>query len=305
MTASRAILGSVLVSLLLTAAAAAESPPSDLLASPPSEPAAPTPSDLAASPPPATLEDLLTATAVEAADAPPDFGVEKRRASMRLAARAHAARGGLARRGWEIERLLMRQADRLGRIYAFEALLVRRDGFLLAPPVLAETRDAVRFAPGGARATAAARVLRLVRPARLVSAVPGWRDYLARAWPAPAPVARVLLPRSPAERALWRRWTREGWAAGQSLADEILERDLERLNRDFVGMTLWWRLEREGLVGAPTLAADRTAAAGHERLLRIGERSVRIEAGAGFALAPHGWRPSLLDRDGGTGEGGP
>ena len=249
---------------------------------------------------------LLMAVPVRAADPPPDlkalyefgpapgaaipFAEEKRHSAMRLAALGFGARAGLARRSWEIGVMLERLSAPLSAIYRFGDLMLTGQGFTVLPPVLAETRQAFRLGLGQDRAASARRVLRIVEPERIVSAAPHWRDYLVRSWRTPAPPAAVLFPRTGPETTLWRQWLAEGWAHGTALGDDIFAADLDRLNRTFEGVVLWHRLHLVEMVSAPGLSTTYTAAAGHERLLRIGETSVRLDRRAAFNLDTRAWR---------------
>ena len=156
----------------------------------------------------------LAVPAARAADAPPDlsalqamqpasgpavpFAAEKRVEAVRLAALGFGSRGGLARRGWEIAAMVDRHGARLDAIYRFPELMLREDGFAVLPPVVAETRRAFRLERSGMRAARAARVLRIVEPARLVSAAPGWRDWLRRSCPRRRRPLRCCSRRTPA-----------------------------------------------------------------------------------------------------------
>ena len=249
----------------------------------------------------------LPVPAAHAADAPPGlaalqamtpasgpqavFAEEKRAEAVRLAALGFGARAGLARRGWEIARMLEGHAQRLDAIYRFGALMLRADGFAVLPPVVAESRQAFRLERAGTRAARADRVLRIVEPARLVSAVPGWRDWLARSWDEAAPPAAVLFPRDREEGARWRRLLAEGWAEGRRLADEIFAADLDRLNRAYEGAVLWHRLHRAGMVSAPRVAVAEAGVTGHERLMRVRAASAGIADGARFELDARRWAP--------------
>ena len=255
----------------------------------------------------AVLAGVAVAACAAAAEAPPDlaavqamrpapgpevpFAAEKRAAAVRLAALGYGARAGLARRGWEIAAMLDRHAARLGAIYRFGALTLREGGFEMLPPVLAETRRAFRLDRGGMRAAHADRVLRILEPARLVSAAPHWRDWLGRSWAHAVPPASILFPRDGAERGRWQRLVAEGWAEGRALADDIFAADLDRLNRTFTGAILWHRLHRAAMVTAPAVEIVRTGVSGHERLVRIGENSARIVRPARFELDAARWVP--------------
>ena len=258
-------MGAVVFLLLLCAASArAAEPPSDLSA----------------------LYELAPSPGMAA-----PFAEEKRHAAMRLAALGFGARAGLARRSWEIGAMLERLARPLSAIYRFADLTLSEHGFTVLPPVLAETRQAFRLGRGQARAASARLVLRIVEPERIVGAPPHWRDYLVRSWRTPEPPpAAVLFPRGDPETALWRQWLAEGWAHGTALGDDIFAADLDRLNRTFEGLVRWHRLHLAGMVSAPGLTAVHAAATGHERLLRIGETSVRLDRRAIFNLDTRAWK---------------
>ena len=245
---------------------------------------------------PPDLEALLEAEAPEGS-AYDDGGLsgEMRSSAMRAAALAFGSRAGLARRSWEIAAMLERHAQKLSAVYRFRSLTMRKDGFTVMPPVLAQTDRAFRLDRDGARAASARRVLRIVEPERIVSAVPHWRDYLVREWHEAGPPAAVLFPRSDAEAARWRRWLREGWEHGTALADDIFASDLDRLNRVFKGLVQWRRANLAGMVSAPALETEHIAVSGHGRLVRIGETLAALGDPARFELRPGEWMLLLED----------
>ena len=242
----------------------------------------------AAKPPP----DLATLQAF-APEAGPDipFAEDRRAQAVRLAALGFGSRAGLVRRSWEIGAMLERHAVRLTAVYRFGDLMLSEGGFTVLPPVLAETRRAFRLERAGRRAASAGRVLRILEPARLVSAAPDWRDWLRRSWRPAEPPAAVLFPRDDEEEARWRSLLAEGWAEGRALADDIFAADLDRLNRTFEGVILWHRLRWAGMVSAPAIDIARTGVSGHESLMRIGTVSARIARAARFDLDAGRWAP--------------
>ena len=243
--------------------------------------------------PPPTLDALLEAEAPEPASDDEDsgFAYEKRRSAIRAAALAFGSQGGLAKRGWEIARMLERHGRKLSAVYRFRDLMLQYHGFTVMPPVLAETGRAFRLDRGGARAASARRVLRIVETGKIVSAVPHWRDLLVRDWPEAVAPGSILFPRDAAEASLWQRWLRKGWAQGTALADDIFAADLERLNRVFEGLVLWRRANLAGMVTAPALENERVAVSGHEGLMRIDETVASIGESARFELRPRRWTP--------------
>ena len=243
--------------------------------------------------PPPTLAALLETQAPEPASDDEDSGFagEKRRSAMRAGALAFGSQGGLARRGWEIARMLERHSRKLSVVYRFRDLMLHYHGFTVMPPVLAGTDRAFRLDREGMQAAGARRVLRIVEPERIVSAPPHWRDYLVREWPEAALPAPILFPRDAAAASLWRRWLRKGWAQGTALADDIFAADLERLNRVFQGLVLWRRTNLERMISAPALKTGRVAVSGHEGLMRIDETVASIGESARFELRPGEWKP--------------
>lgn len=228
-------------------------------------------------------------------NAPGNDGGEEERAAkrrgeaQRLAALAWASQAGLAFRGREIGALLEEQADRLTAVFDFGALMLDRGGFLVMPPVLAETRDAVRIEDG--MAASARQVLRISAGERIVGAPPTWRDWLEREWEPARRPSPVLFPRDGAERKRWDAWLDEGWERGVRLADDIYASDLDRLTAAFEGVVRWHRLREARMVTEPETGSEETAVSGHEGLMRIAERVVRLDGRARFNLAPREWRP--------------
>ena len=255
---------------------------------------------------PPTLEALLKLEAAEETGLDAEeagFGEEMRRSAMRAAALAFGAQAGLARRGFEIARMLERHGARLSAIYRFRDLMLREREFTVMPPVLAATDRAFMLERNGTHAASARRVLRIVEPERIVSGVPHWRDFLMREWDQAQLPAALLFPRDGAEAVRWRGWLRRGWAQGTALADDIFAADLERLNRVFEGLVLWRRANLGGMVSAPSLETAHIAVSGHGRLVRIDETVAGLGAPAGFELRPDRWRalPEGDDPSVGTG----
>ena len=241
---------------------------------------------------PPSLETVLEAEPPdEAANDDGGLSGEMRSSAMRAAALAFGSRAGLARRSWEIAAMLERHAQKLSAIYRFRSLTMRKEGFTVMPPVLAQTDRAFRLERSGRRAASAKRILRIVEPERIVSAVPHWRDYLVREWREADLPAAVLFPSSEAEAARWRRWLREGWKHGTALADDIFAADLDRLNRVFEGLVQWRQANLAGMVSAPALETEHIAVSGHGRLVRIGETLARLGPPARFELRPGEWKP--------------
>ena len=229
-----------------------------------------------------------------------EFGEEKRREAMRAAALAYGAQGGLARRSWEIARdVVAKHEASLDRLYGFRRLMESRHGFVLVPPVVGETRQAVRLGRDGRRAASAARVVRIMESERLATAPPHWRDFLVRRWRVPEPPVSVLFPRDGAEKADWARWIALGWQEGEKQADAIFAADLDRLNALLEGIARWNTLHGAQMVGAPKVEVSRSATAGDGRVMRVGETLVRLGRPAELQLRSRQWRGFVFRNEGG------
>lgn len=237
---------------------------------------------------PPTLDEVL--------EAKPDerkvlaFRDERRQAAMRDAAISYGMQSGLARREFELGRMMERYGRELDRVYRFDRLVISQDGFLVAPPVVVETTEAFRRNTEGDRAVTARRVLRIERQAEVLGSAPGWRRYFDREWKAADPPSEVLFPRTREEERLWRGWVREGWADGKRLADETFASDLDRLDRDFNGIVTWRILEAQQMVTAPELEVRERAVVGGGTLMRVGERELVIRARARLNPVSEDWR---------------
>lgn len=265
-------------------------------------PAGAAPAVVADTPPITNLQGLKeTRPAEEAAD-DKERAAKRRGEAQRLAALSWASQAGLAHRGREIAALLEEQADRLSVVFDFGALMLDRGGFLVMPPVLAETRDAIRIED--TVAASARQVLRISAGERIVGAAPTWRDWLEREWEPARKPSPVLFPRDAGERERWDAWLEEGWERGVRLADDIYASDLERLTAAFEGVVRWHRLREARMVSAPETRSEATAVSGHEGLMRIAERVVRLDGRARFNLAPREWRPLPERMEPGRGWGG-
>lgn len=236
---------------------------------------------------PATLVEILEtrpgdSRVVELAD-------ERRNSAMRDAALAYGMQSGLVRRAFEIRSLLDRHARQLDRVYRFDRLLIERDGFLIAPPAIAETTAAFQRGPQGMRAATARRVLRIERQSEVLGGPPGWRGYFERSWEKPRRPSEVLFPRTDEEIGRWRTWVREGWEDGVRLAEDSFAADLERLNRDFVGIVNWRILEAQRIVTSPDLAVMSRSVVGGGDEMRLDEREITVRAHARLNPVTSDW----------------
>ncbi len=212
--------------------------------------------------------------------------------AMREAALSYGARGGLARRTWEIRRSLDTSATDLDRTYNFRQLLISApSGLLIEPPVVTEAEKNVIVSGDGQEAAVSDQILKIGREARIVTASREWRTYLERDWGKVEPPPDVLLPRTEQERLAWAQWVAQGWEAGYKQGDEIFQSDLDRMVRDYTGMVRYRWLLSQNMISAPFALQEDRGITGGGNEMRIGDRALSITGQSQLQAKPEQWQP--------------
>lgn len=198
---------------------------------------------------------------------------------------------GLAERSAVLVAELEARASRLDSLYRFNAL-VMKNGML--PPVISEARDALQATNDQIRV--ADRMYKIVAPARLITLAPTWRDYLfvgLRLKQSQEIPAGSILPKTPAERAFWKEQVLLGHAQGEKLADQILETNRARLDRDYLGMLRFSELLNKGMVSEPTVAVAPSIVSGDRNQINVGDTLYRVTDHGGFVVDPGKWQATI------------
>lgn len=237
-----------------------------------------------------SVEDIanLSADSVPAAAA-----ITPARANaLREAALPLGSHKGLADRSAELLAALDERATRLDTMYRFGALITR-NGVL--PPVITEARDAVEATSDQIRRADA--MYKIAVPARFVTIAPSWRDYLFVGLRIKAQVDSLpfpsMLPKTAAERRYWKEEVELGYAQGRALADQILETNLARLNRDYTGMLRYSELLNRGMVSEPQVAVAPRIVSGDRNHIDVGDTLYRVTDHGGFVTDPSKWQASV------------
>lgn len=219
------------------------------------------------------------------------FAQKIRLDAVREAALSYGARGGLARRTWEIRQKLDQNANDLDRVYNFRALLMSApSGLVIEPPVVTESQRNVIVSSDGQEAAVTDLMLQIGREARIVTAAREWRTYLERDWGKVEPPPNVLLPKNDEERVAWAKWVAQGWEAGYKQGDEIFQADIDRLVRDYTGMVRYRWLLAQNMITAPfALQEDRGVTGGGDEM-RIGDRALSITGQSQLQARPENWQ---------------
>jgi defect-in-organelle-trafficking protein DotC len=204
---------------------------------------------------------------------------------------------GLADRSAQLLAELEARAGRLDTMYRFGAL-VTRNGML--PPVITEARDAVEATTDQIRT--ADSMYRIVVPSRFVTVPPSWRDYLfiglrIKAQTDQLPFSAVL-PKTSAEREYWKEQVMLGYTQGEALADQILQTNLARLNRDYTGMLRYSELLNKGMVSEPSVAVAPRVVSGDRNHIDVGDTLYRVTDHGGFVTDPNQWQATVAPADG-------
>ena len=218
-----------------------------------------------------------------------------RRDAQREAALSFGARGGLAKRSFEIMESLSGYETALDRVFDFRQLLVvAPSGLLIEPPIIREATDALIVIDRGREAAVSDKIYNISKNATITTAPRDWRQYLVQEWGEVKPPPSILWPQTPEEEISWSQWVEEGWAQGVQQSENIFEESLNRLLSDFNGMVRYRTLLAKGLVSSPfALHEDRGVTGGGEEL-RVGDRAIRITSPSQFNTSSDAWQ--ALDR---------
>ena len=130
-------------------------------------------------PPLSVLQNLPKENPVKEGESGLPFDIRKD--ALREAALSYGARGGLARRTYEIRQQLRKREPNLDQIFDFSQLLIPApSGFMIEPPVISESVNAMIIDGGGQEAAVSDRIYNIVSNAKIASTARTWRQYLER-----------------------------------------------------------------------------------------------------------------------------
>lgn len=213
--------------------------------------------------------------------------------SLQDAALSVGARGGLAFRACELNKLLLRHEKLLSRVFNFNAMLLDKN---VLPPVLVEARNTLQLS-GNDAIRIADRTYQIARQAKFVTLAPTWRDYLWMNYGAPETPNFALLPRTQGERMLWKRFIDEGWCCGIQQADTIFRENVARLKRDLEGMIRYRTLLAQCMVSPPFVAQMDLGITGGGSDLTVNDRILRITAFPALQNDGRAWKTEITPNE--------
>lgn len=218
-----------------------------------------------------------------------------RRDAQKEAALSFGARGGLAKRNYEIMQGLNGYEDALDRVFDFRQLLIQApSGLMIEPPIISESSDALVVIDNGMEAAVSDKIYNISKNAKITTAPRDWRHYIQQDWSEVKPPPAILWPRNPQEEINWSKWVNEGWEQGYRQADDMFETNLNRLLADFNGMVRYRMLLAKGLVSSPFALHEDRGVTGGGSEMRVGDRAIRITGPSQFNTSSELW--DALDR---------
>ena len=216
-----------------------------------------------------------------------------RRDALREAAMQVGAQQGLIEQSCIIEGELKAQERNFDRQYRFNELMM---GPGIMPPVISEVRNSVSLEDTVMRI--ASRVYTIDEPARVIDVAPTWRDWIYTGMQLECgsnvaeSLASSVRPRDEREAAYFREIVEQSYAAGREQANEILETNLARLERSYMGMRRYYELFARGMVEAPRIArATEAVDLSDPNTLVVGNTIIRINVPSTFKGDLGKWKP--------------
>ena len=242
---------------------------------------------------PIELEDIFAYEAVEEDVQNEELPFDIRAEALKEAAISFGARGGLAKRTYEIRQELDLRKRYLNRVFNFSQLLVSApSGLLIEPPIVTESMNSMLIDIDGQTAAVSDKIYNIIRNAHIVSAPRTWHVYLEREWGEVMPPPDILVPQNAEERELWVEYAEKGWEFGWQQANDIFASDLARLESDFQGMIRYRLLLAQGMISPPyALQVDRGVTGGGDEM-RIGDRAVQITGVPELMTGAETWKPA-------------
>lgn len=194
-------------------------------------------------------------------------------------------------RAIELRSHLQSVAADLDRIYNFAPLV--DNGRLLVPSVEL-VKDVSAIEGDGSLLRETGRVLRIVEPARLVTTLPTWRDWLS-VWQTAAGDAAAerpvdaALPQTREERDVWRSALDEAWVVGRRQADAVFRAELDALTESYLGRLRYRILVEQRIIRPAALGQSDFGIVRESDSVRIEDKLFSIRDAAVFA-SPSDWR---------------
>lgn len=178
----------------------------------------------------------------------------------------------------------------LSNVFNFNPLMLEHS---VLPPVLIQADNTLSLsAPDSLRISD--KTYRIAKQAAFVTTPPTWRNYLWMVFKTPELPNKTLLPRTPQEERLWKKYIAIGWHKGIAQANQIFNVNLAQLKRDYEGMLLYRDLLAKHMISAPFVAKTNLGVTGDGNGININDQVLRITAAPQLQTDSKEWQPVLV-----------
>lgn len=199
-------------------------------------------------------------------------------------------KAGMAWQLRNIDSVITSMARDLDQVYDFGALMINQR---VVPAVITESRN-VYNQEGDYAVRLSGAFYKIERQARLSSVPPSWREYLSFPRGVASIPTNVLAVRDGNERIVWEQAVKSGWSQGVEQANLMLTQSMDRLNRDFGGMSRFHRFVIEGKVSLPAIATEDIPVSHSGATMAVDETLLRITTLPEFNSKLGAWKGLVI-----------
>lgn len=201
-------------------------------------------------------------------------------------------KAGLAWQLRNVEAAVDKVSRDLESIYDFNPLMIQQR---VVPPVITEARNLYNQ-DGDYAVRLSGAFYKIERQARFSSVSPNWREYLnfPKATVDRGNLMSMLMPSTDEERAVWRVAVKNGWDQGVEQANIMLTQAMDRLNRDFGGMSRFHRFVITGKITLPAIASEDIPVSQNGATMAVDETLLRITTLPEFNSKMGSWQGIVL-----------
>ncbi len=197
-------------------------------------------------------------------------------------------KAGLSWQLRNIEAAVTKSGRDLDLIYDFTPLMIKQR---VVPAVITEARDLYNQ-DGDYAVRLSGAFYTIKQQARFASVAPNWREYLTfpRTTVDRSGLLGMMMPKDADEHNAWKVTVKSGWEQGVAQANIMLSTAMDRLNRDFVGMTRFHRFAIEGKVSLPAIATEDIAVTKEGATMAVDETLLRLTTLPDFNSKINTWQ---------------
>lgn len=189
----------------------------------------------------------------------------------------YAVRKGIQSEIKNINLIVKRNERNLDAMFNFAPLMIQGK---VVPPVITEVHDIVQI-PNNSTLKTTSVLYTISKQAYFSNLPPNWRTYLT--FPETKftvqfedTPSKEFTPKGSKEYQEWEKQTIKGFNAGVKQAQEIFRYSLNKLNRDYIGMSRFHEFVIQGKVSMPSISSTGLALANNRSTMLVDQRMLSI-----------------------------